>query len=70
MKTVEKRRLDTHSEASVMDNGRIVIQGVNGREIVPGPERALALLDLLYGYRDLFSQKTHEKGSSFSTHGN
>jgi hypothetical protein len=63
VKTVERRKLDAHSEASVLDNGRVVIQSVNGIEIILGPERAQALLDLLYGYRDLFYQKTHPAGS-------
>ncbi len=61
VKMVERRRLDANSEAMVMDNGRVVIQSVNGIEIVLGPERAQALLDLLYGYKDLFYRQTHQQ---------
>ncbi len=57
---VEKRRLDEHSEAWLLDNGRVVIQSdVAGIETVLGPARAHALLELLSAYQALLLEQAH-----------
>ncbi len=55
--TLEKRKLDAQVEASILDNGRVVISSTEGgRETVFSVfsvEQAYNLLDLLSSYRDV-----------------
>ena len=61
-KTVEKRNLDRHTDASVMDNGTVVIGSLqSGIEIILSPQRAFTLLDLLYNHRDLLYRHMHQE---------
>jgi hypothetical protein len=50
---IEKRKLDEHAHASVMDNGVIVIGSqTGGIEIILDAKRAFALLELLYDHNE------------------
>ncbi len=57
---LEKRKLDAQVEASILDNGRVVISSPEGgREtifFVFSVEQAYNLLDLLSRYRDVLHQ--------------
>ncbi len=57
---LEKRKLDAQVEASILDNGRVVISTIEGgRETifsVFSVEQAYNLLDLLSRYRDVLHQ--------------
>ena len=51
---IEKRKLDEHTHASVMDNGVIVFGSqTGGLEIILDAKRAFALLELLYDHKDM-----------------
>jgi hypothetical protein len=68
---LEKRKLDAHLEASIMDNGRVVISTIEGGiECVLSPEQASSLLDLLYNHRDTLYRLIHtaEEGKQAITH--
>src|ERR1700694_4636789 len=55
--TLEKRKLDAQVDASILDNGRVVISSTEGgKETVSSVfsvEQAYHLLDLLSRYRDM-----------------
>ena len=54
---IEKRKLDEHTHASVMDNGVIVIGSqTGGIEIILDAKRAFALLGLLYDHKDMLDK--------------
>lgn len=67
----EKRKIDSHTQAWILDSGRVVISSTAaGIETVLSPERAYALLGLLYSHRDLLHQLCHNADETGTAMGN
>jgi hypothetical protein len=66
--TLERRKLDAHTEARIFDNGTLIVYSDwNGFQLVLNATKAAALLDLLSAHRDTllrFSALNEEEDAS------
>jgi hypothetical protein len=69
--TMEKRKLDEHTEARLLDNGMLIIfSDWNGIQLVLSAEKAMNLLDLLTAHKEVLFRFSQERDEPAGTTGN